>query len=139
MVGTLAMASKPIRIGTDLVSIERLERAIDRAPGLLNMVFTESELAAADLLQGKRRSEFLAARFAVKEATLKALRTGIEDRDSMRYVETLRRPDGSPCLKLYGPAADRAAALHLGTSDVSISHEGDLVVAFVTLAEEQNA
>jgi len=120
-----------LRTGVDLVSLPRFARALERhGERLLVRVFTPAEVA---LCAGKVAS--LAARFAAKEAVVKALGTGIGP-VSWREVEVLRGEDGAPVLRLHGEAARRAAALGLTRWSLSLSHTREMAVAFVVALGE---
>jgi holo-[acyl-carrier protein] synthase len=114
-------------IGIDLLEIERLEVALARRPRLAARLFTESELA--DARTRHRPGRHLAARFAAKEAAIKALGTSVPARD----VEVEGGGDASPRLRLHGRAAalaeERGLELH-----VSLTHSRDMAAA-VVLAE----
>ena len=115
-----------IRVGVDIVSIARVERALARWGGrFLARVYTPRERAECGT-----RVESLAARFAAKEATLKALGTGLDKGISWRDVEILGRGE-APRLHLHRAARDRAKRLGLTAWTISLSHEGGLAVAVV--------
>ncbi len=121
-----------LRTGVDLVSLPRFARALERhGERLLARVFTPAEVA---LCAGQVAS--LAARFAAKEAVVKALGTGIGP-VSWREVEVLRGEDGAPVLRLHGKAAQRAADLGLTDWSVSLSHTHEMAVAFVVALGEE--
>ncbi len=122
------------RIGTDLVDIARLARALEQSSHLVQRTFSASELQAAAQLNPARRQEYLAGRFAVKEAVLKALRIGLEDAVMMKEIEVLLSLDGAPNLRLVGSVARIASELGLSDWQVSISHEANFAVAFVLLS-----
>lgn len=110
--------------GCDLVRVPRLEGLLSRHPGARARLFSEAELADAvrdgvppDDPVALRR---LAARFAAKEAAVKALR---QPRLSFRDVEVRTEPDGAPTLWLHGREAPELS--------VSLTHDGDLAMAFV--------
>jgi holo-[acyl-carrier protein] synthase len=116
-------------VGIDLLEIGRLERALERRPRLADRVFTESELRYAN--QRRRPGRHLAARFAAKEAAVKALGTGFF---VLREIEVVEGPP--PRLQLHGRAA--AAARERGLSlSVSLSHSREMAVA-VVLADDQS-
>jgi holo-[acyl-carrier protein] synthase len=79
----------------------------------------------------RRRSEFLAGRFAVKEAVLKIMRTGAFGDVSLTDIETIVAPDGMPELCLLQSALNQARSLALSRWDVSISHDCGRVIAMV--------
>ncbi len=102
-------------IGVDLLEIERLERALERRPGLAERLFTDAERAYA---AGRARpGQHLAARFCAKEAVAKAL--GLSGWD-FRDVEIVAR-GGTPEVRLSGAAARRAGELGV-EAVVSLTH-----------------
>jgi holo-[acyl-carrier protein] synthase len=114
------------RIGVDIIEIERIERATTRWGGrFLNRVYTDKEL---DLCQN--RPPALAARFAAKEAVMKALGTGMKG-VRWRDIETLANPDGKPIVCLHGGAQKTAEELRLREVEISLSHSQDYAVASV--------
>ena len=118
-----------LRTGIDLIEIERIEQAIQRhGERFLQRVFTPAELAEAG---GSPAS--LAARFAAKEATAKALGTGI-GAVSWLDIEVLRDHDQPPGLHLHGAAARRASELGLTEWAVSLSHTQTYALASVVAA-----
>lgn len=111
-------------LGIDLLEIERLERALERHPRLAQRVFTDGELAYAN--DRARPGQHLAARFAAKEAVVKALGLGgLELRD----IEV--EAGEPPTVKLSGRAAEAAAGRRVR---VSLTHSRDSAAA-VALAE----
>jgi holo-[acyl-carrier protein] synthase len=115
-----------IRLGIDIIEISRVRLAIDRwHERFLERVYTQNELR---LYQNKVES--LAARFAAKEAVMKALgapRPNI----SWKEVEILSDPDGMPVLRLYGQALDQLNRLGLKGLEVSLSHSRENAIALV--------
>jgi holo-[acyl-carrier protein] synthase len=110
-------------VGVDLVEIERVERALERRPRLAGRLFTEGELAYAR--SRRRPGTHLAARFAAKEAAIKAL--GARD-VAPRDVEVVGSEP--PRLALHGRAAELAAAEGIELS-VSLTHTRELAAAVV--------
>ncbi len=105
-------------VGLDLVEIDRIERALERRPGLAERLFTDGEVTYA---RGKGRpGQHLAARFCAKEAVAKALE--LEAGWAMREVEVLS--DGGPRLgiRLHGDVAAHAEALGIAEVAVSLTH-----------------
>lgn len=94
----------------------------------LERVFTEAERAYADA-NPRRRAEHLAARFAAKEAVLKALGTGWRDGIAWTDVEVVREPSGRPGVRLHGRAAGIAAELGVSGWLLSLTHTGDTAAA----------
>ena len=126
-----------VGIGIDVVEIARIRRLRERwQDRFLQRVFTEAELAYA--LRRHDPAQHLAARFAAKEATLKALGTGLSMGVRWREME-VRRPRGqAPCLTLSGRTAELADARGIRRLHVSLSHDAGLAVAQV-LAEDGSA
>jgi holo-[acyl-carrier protein] synthase len=112
-------------VGIDLIEIERLEDALRRRPGLRERIFRPGELAFADARA--RPGRHLAARFAAKEAALKALGLGGL---RLHEVEVTGGGDSPPSLVLHGSVAearDRAAV----TLDLSLTHSREIAAAVV--------
>ncbi len=112
-------------IGVDIVEISRINKAIARwGNNFLHRVYTKSELRLY-----RKKPSSLAARFAGKEAVLKALRQtkGI----TWQQIEVLSEPDGSPQLRLYGKAKEQARRLGLRNLAISLSHSREYAIAFV--------
>jgi len=121
-------------VGVDLVQVEGLTRKLSISPGLAARTFTAAERAAADGLVGGRRADFLAGRFAAKEAVLKALGVGISGGVAPCDVEVTVGPAGEPLLALRDGALRAAEARDLAHFTVSISHDGGFAIAFAVLA-----
>lgn len=117
-----------VGVGVDDVDVERLARSLERTPTLAARLFTEGELAYAEQAQPKTAAQRLAARFAAKEAVLKALGKGLgacgfHDIEVVRDEET-----GAPSLVLRGAAAVLADGLRL---HLSLTHTEARATAFV--------
>ena len=109
-------------VGIDLIEIERLERALERRPRLAERLFTEAELAYAQ--DRARPGRHLAARFAAKEAVVKALGRPVPPRE----IEVIGgRP---PTLQLHGRAAEMAGDAQIA---ISLTHSRDTAAAVVVL------
>lgn len=119
-----------VGIGVDIVAVGRLEKALERRPRLEARLFTARE--RADAGPGPVRVKRLAARFAAKEALLKALGTGLGDA-SWQEVSVMRLADGPPRLVLTGRILERARRLGVVRSHLSLSHEGAYALAQVVL------
>jgi len=114
--------------GVDIVEIERIARALaDHPERFPQRVCTVAERAYCDLAP-RRRAERYAARFAVKEAVLKALGTGWTDGIAWTDMEVLRLASGEPRLLLSGRAAEIAAERGIGRWLVSMSHSGTYAI-----------
>lgn len=117
-----------LRTGVDMVEIARVERAVQRfGSRFLHRIFTPGEL---DYCRG--RTESLAARFAGKEAAVKALGTGSWRAGiGWKDVEIVSDAGGAPMLRLHNQAAQRAAEIGLTTWSISLSHDRERAIAFV--------
>lgn len=112
-----------VGVGTDIVELSRLERVgIDR---LMKKILTEDELALLPE-KGKRKIEFVAGRFAAKEAISKAVGTGIGAHFAFHDVSVLSDSLGAP--QAVWKNGDNKPAIHL-----SISHSDHYAVAMVVL------
>ena len=111
-------------VGVDLLEIERLERALERRPRLAERLFTEAELAYAS--ERARPGRHLAARFAAKEAVIKAL--GLR-RFGVRDIEIVAGEP--PTVELSGAAAEAAAGRQV---EVSLTHSRETAAAVAVVA-----
>jgi len=118
-------------IGIDVVATSRIARSLAADDAFFARVFTASELAAC--IDRADRAQALAARFAAKEACLKALGTGWGRGIGLRDVEVRTSPDGRPELALSGQAAARAKELQVRRMHVTLTHEADVAAAVVVL------
>lgn len=121
-----------IGIGIDIVEIARIEEAIrDRGQRFVDRVFTPAEIAECD--SKATRIASLAARFAAKEAAMKALGTGWAGGLAWRDIEVICEPGGRPSVRFHGRAAEVFRELGGRTAHVSLSHAGDLAAAQVVI------
>ena len=113
-------------VGVDVIEIERVGKALERfGERFLRRVYTEAEAAFC-----RGRVHELAARFAAKEAVMKALGTGAHG-VAWREIEVLPNHRGKPLVYLYGRAKARAERISLRGLDVSMSHSREYAVAMV--------
>jgi holo-[acyl-carrier protein] synthase len=114
-------------IGVDIVEIARLEKAVARwGEDFLRRVYTDSELKLY-----RKKLPSLAARFAAKEAVIKALgQPGKEA--SLKDIEVLSGPGGQPVVNLYGRTQQQAKLMGLGKLAVTLSHSREYAVAFIS-------
>lgn len=121
-----------VGIGVDVVATARIARSLaDTAGAFEERVFTLGERLACR--ERADRAQALAARFAAKEACLKALGTGMARGVSLEDVEVVQVDGGRPDLHLTGSAAERARTLGVRRVLVSLSHESDVAAAVVVL------
>ena len=124
-----------VGLGSDLVRIDRLQRALDRfGDGFAKRVFTDGERQLCDG-RGNRAACF-AKRFAAKEALAKALGTGMREGVWFRDVEVLNDDLGRPIMTVSGAARERMQTLGTVTIHVSLSDEGGFALAFVVLERQ---
>lgn len=117
-----------IGIGLDAVEVDRFRRALARTPALAERLFTEGERAYGNrFLDPAPR---LAARFAAKEATMKALGVGL-GAFGFHDVEVYNEPSGAPGLRLTGKAAALAGSRGVTSFRVSLTHTGTVAEAVV--------
>lgn len=125
------VAGVRLRNGLDVVDIRRISASLDRfGERFMHRLFRDDEIAYA--LSGEGLApERLAARFAAKEAAIKAFdlsETGVSWRD----IEVRRLPGGACELALHGRAARRVAELGVQHMALSLSHDGEYAAAVVT-------
>lgn len=113
-------------VGIDLLEIERLERALERRPRLAERVFTDAERAYA--ATRARPGRHLAARFAAKEAVVKAL--GLSGGFGLRDIEIVAGEPPTVCLS--GRAAEAAAGAGV---DISLTHSRDYAAAIAMIVK----
>jgi holo-[acyl-carrier protein] synthase len=119
-----------VGLGLDIAEIDRIEAAIKRhgAP-FLERLFTAAEVAYCE--KHRNKYERYAARFAAKEAAMKALGTGWSNGVRWRDIEVVRAANGKPSLKLEGKAGEVAAKLGVKNIALTITHSGNLALAEV--------
>jgi holo-[acyl-carrier protein] synthase len=118
-----------IGLGTDIVAIARIAKALERTPALAKRILTETELEQFRVSTQPER--FLAKRFAAKEAAVKALGTGVGNGVGWQHVETSHNELGRPLLSISSTAAQIAEQLGITHWHLSYTDEVDYVVAQV--------
>ena len=117
-------------VGIDVIEIDRVREVLRKHPErFLARVFTPEEVAFC-----RGRVPELAARFAAKEAMMKALGTGARS-VGWREIEVLPDRRGKPLVYLYGGAAARAATIGLEEIDISLTHNNTFAIASVVAAQ----
>jgi len=118
--------------GIDIAEVPRIAESIQRfGDRFLRRVFTESEIQYCE--SKSNRIERYAARFAAKEAAMKALGTGWSRGVRWRDIEVFRQPGGRPTIKFHGKAADFAALMSTKNVALSLSHTSEQAIAQVIL------
>jgi holo-[acyl-carrier protein] synthase len=119
-------------VGIDITEVDRIRRSIERfGERFLERVFTEAERRYAN--EKRNRFERYAARFAAKEAGMKALGTGWKNGITWHDFEVANLPSGGPTLRLSGCAAEEARRLGVQNVLVSLSHTETMAIAEVIL------
>ncbi|MDG2094747.1 MAG: holo-ACP synthase [Phycisphaerales bacterium] len=125
--------------GVDLVPVARIEQMIsDHGDRFLERVFTTGERAQAERVV-RGRGERYAARFAAKEAVLKALGTGLSGGITWQDIDVKRTSAGAPFVEFSGVAAEKASSLGLNTWRLTLSHAGGLAIASVVASGQVNS
>lgn len=118
--------------GIDIAEVPRIAQAIARhGDRFLKRIYTEGEMRYCD--SKANRMERYAARFAAKEAAMKALGTGWNRGVRWRDVEVCREPGGRPTIEFSGKAAEFARALGAKHVSISLSHTPEQAIAHVIL------
>lgn len=118
-------------IGIDSIEVARIKKQLDNEPGLKGKLFTVGEI---EYCEAKRYcAQNFAARFAAKEAFLKALGTGWRDGLAFGEVEIVNDGLGRPQIVLYGRAKEVSDKAGITNIQVSMSHIKDFAAAIVTL------
>jgi holo-[acyl-carrier protein] synthase len=122
-----------IGTGIDLCEVDRIEKAISAHYGrrFVERVFTPLEIVYVETKANK--FERYAARFAAKEAGMKALGTGWRGGLTWRDLEVSNLPSGRPTLRLYAKAAELAARLGVRQISLSLTHTAAQAMALVVL------
>ena len=121
-----------ISVGTDIIEVYRIRETIERTPRFVERVFTKNERVYCNA-KGAAAAQSFAARFAAKEAFLKALRTGWRGKISWQDVEINNDEWGAPFLKINGEASQILESLGANSVHLSMSHTTDHATATVIL------
>ncbi len=121
-----------VSIGIDIVEVYRIRETIERTPRFAERVFTPAEREYCDA-KGAAAAQSYAARFAAKEAFLKALRTGWRGRVTWHDMEILNDDLGAPAITVTGEARKLLEELGAGRVQLSMSHTAEHAVAQIVL------
>ena len=119
-----------IGVGCDVIEIARVQKAIERA-AFVKRVFTPAEIAYCES-RGKQAAASFAARFAAKEAVLKALGTGLRGGELTEII-VLNDALGKPSVQLSGYHAELAMKLGVKNIALSMSHSRAMALAYVVM------
>ena len=118
--------------GIDIAEVPRIRQSIERfGDRFLQRIYTAGEIRYCD--SKANRVERYAARFAAKEAAMKALGTGWNHGVRWRDCEVARLPGGRPTIAFHGKAGEIAARLGVKNAALSISHTAEQAIAQVIL------
>jgi holo-[acyl-carrier protein] synthase len=118
--------------GIDIAEVPRIKQSIERfGDRFLQRIYTAGEIRYCD--SKANRVERYAARFAAKEAAMKALGTGWSHGVRWRDCEVVRLPGGRPTIVFHGKAGEIAARLGVKNAALSLSHTSEQAIAQVIL------
>jgi len=123
-----------VAIGIDIIEVARIREVLARTPRFRERVFTAAERTYCDS-RGAVAAQHYAARFAAKEAALKALQTGWRGGISWQDVEVAARESGAPYLVLHGPVLELFNNSGATAAHLSISHTSEHAIAQVVLEQ----
>jgi holo-[acyl-carrier protein] synthase len=118
-------------VGTDIIEVGRVEQKLARTDGLKKKVFTETERVYCE--SKHRPALHYAARFAAKEAFLKAMGTGWSSGHKFDEIEIVNDSLGKPELFVHGKVREFCAARGVTRMSVSLSHVKEMAAAVVVL------
>ena len=121
-----------VSIGIDIIEVARIREVLLRTPRFADRIFTTAERAYCDS-RGAVAAQHYAARFAAKEAALKAFQTGWRGGISWQDVEIASRESGAPYLILHGPVKELFEKSGATTAHLSIAHTSEHAIAEVIL------
>ena len=123
-----SVADAGLRVGVDLIEIERIRRALERHAGFAERCFTEAE--REECMRRPNPPQSFAGRFAGKEAVGKALGCGV--RFTWKEIEIVGRP--KPSVRLSGKTEQWARRVRAGAIDLSMTHSRELAAAICVVA-----
>jgi holo-[acyl-carrier protein] synthase len=118
-------------VGTDIIEVARVEQKLARTEGLRKKLFTGTETAYCE--SKHRPALHYAARFAAKEAFLKAMGTGWSGGHKFDEIEIVNDPLGKPELFVHGKVREFCGARGIARMSVSLSHVNEMAAAVVVL------
>jgi holo-[acyl-carrier protein] synthase len=124
-----------VSIGIDIIEVARIREVLTRTPRFAERVFTEAERSYCDS-RGAVAAQHYAARFAAKEAALKALQTGWRGGIGWQDVEIASRESGAPYLILHGEVKTLFEKSGASAAHLSLSHTSEHAIAQVILEQD---
>lgn len=127
----MSAGAKPVKVGIDLVEVEKVRKVFEGRRSLQETTFTAQELR--DLLTYPDPYIHLAVCFAAKEALFKALGTGLSGEMDWRDVEVWEEAFGKPLLRLWGQTSRLVRQMGIVEYALAVSHTRDYAVALVVV------
>lgn len=121
-------------IGTDLVEIKRIEKSLKRTPSIVDKILSTKEKNHFEQLPENQKINYVAKRFAAKEAFAKATGQGIRDEIQMRYISVLNDELGNPYFEFLGGIKGWLDNQNTAQVSVSLSDTAEHALAFVILS-----
>lgn len=122
-------------IGTDIVRVARMQQSLDKhGERFARRILTEHEFIGYQ--QASKPANYLAKRFAAKEATAKAMGTGFRNGLSLKHINVGHDDQGKPLLEFNGRAAEFMDEEGISDTHISLADEQEYAVAFVTLIKK---
>ena len=122
-------------IGTDIFEVQRMKSRLEQQPSFIDGIYSIAEIEYCN--QFKNKEEHFAARYAAKEAFLKAIGTGWRNGIKFNEIEILNDKLGKPEIKLTGKAKEIVKNLNGNSVHISLSHTKDLAIAFIIINNDQ--
>src|SRR5207244_11644607 len=129
---SVSESSMIVSIGVDIIEVRRVRETIERTPRFAERVFTAAERAYCES-RGAVAAQHYAARFAAKEAALKALQTGWSGGISWQDVEVTAKDSGAPMISFHGRAWELYEQTGATAAHLSIAHTTEHAIAEVVL------
>jgi len=120
-----------VGIGTDIIEVNRIEKLLSKQERFKERIFTQGEIEYCE--QKKNKVQNYAARFALKEALLKAIGTGWSEGVTFKEIEVVNDKKGKPELILSGTVKRITEKMGVTNIQVSISHLKDLAIGMIIL------
>lgn len=121
-------------IGTDLVEITRIEQSLERTPNIVDKILSRAEKEIYASLSQKQKANYVAKRFAAKEAFAKATGKGVRDEIQMRFISVINDDLGKPCFEFSEEIKTWCSENKITQAELSLSDTALHALAFVVLS-----
>jgi holo-[acyl-carrier protein] synthase len=118
-------------VGIDIIEVSRIEKLISSSNRFKQRIYTQREVDYCEARKNKAQN--YAARFAAKEAFLKAIGTGWRSGVAFREIEVLNNEQGKPEIHLHGHTKKIVQEIHIKSTQLSLSHIKEIAVAVVVV------